>query len=465
MFDDDEEEFADGSLIEDIERFEAHLQGNTLIFMDSDRIENIIDHYLVQGQYQKAKAASELGMYQFSYNQLFQLRKAQSLGGLGILNEALEMVHSIEKTMEPSSELFLTKASLYSQLRDHKNAIKYFHLAIEVSEPNETDFIYLDISIEFQRMRMYPEAVDVLKEALRVNKYNESALYELGRCYDIMGESQEAVKSYTEFIDEQPYSSTAWYNLGNAYSKLEDFDKAVWAYDYAILINDEFGPAHFNIGNSYLSLEKYHKAIEHFEMCQKHDGDDAMAMCYIGEAYEQLNEFDLSKHYYKKSIEMEPMLPEAWLGLGIVEDLLGNTREGIVLIQKALDFDPENAGIYHVLAGAYEKLELREETLFHYEKSLELNPADEECLSDYIDFMSNESPIEAYKVLQSYLEGEKENGIAHVLEVNLQWQLGQRSEAIRLFTHCLEKDSVKAKTIFEINPKLLDDHDFLNLSE
>jgi hypothetical protein len=96
---------------------------------------------------------------------------------------------------------------------------------------------------------------------------------------------------------------------------------------------------------------------------------------------------------------------------------------------------------------------------------LELNPADEECLSDYIDFLSGESPIEAYRTLQSFLEGEKENGIAHVLEVNLQWMLGQRSEAIRLFNNCLERDSVKAKTIFEINPKLLDDHDFLNLSE
>lgn len=465
MFDDDEEEFADGSLIEDIERFEAHLQGNTLPFMDSDRIENIIDHYLVQGQYQKAKTASEWGMYQFAYNPLFQLRKAQSLGGLGVLNEALEIVQALEKTMPPSTELYLTKASLHSQLRDHKNAIKNFRLSITYSEPNETDFIFLDISVEYQRMRMYPEAIEVLKEALRVNKYNESALYELGRCYDMMGESHEAVKSYTEFIDEQPYSATAWYNLGNAYSKLEDFDKAVWAYDYAILINEEFGPAHFNLGNSYLSLEKYHKAIEHFELCQKFDGDDAMAMCYIGEAYEQLNEFDLSKHYYKKSIEMEPMLPEAWLGLGIVEDLMGNTREGLVLIHKALDFDPENAGIYHVLAGAYEKLELKQETRFHYEKSLELNPGDEECLSDYIDFLSTESPIEAYRVLQSYMDGDKENAIAKVLEVNLQWMLGQRAEAIRLFTNCLEKDSIKAKTIFEINPKLLDDHDFLNLSE
>jgi hypothetical protein len=45
-----------------------------------------------------------------------------------------------------------------------------------------------------------------------------------------------------------------------------------------------------------------------------------------------------------------------------------------------------------------------------------LNPADEECLSDYIDFLSIESPIEAYRVLQPFLGGEKENAIAHLMQ-------------------------------------------------
>ena len=85
------------------------------------------------------------------------------------------------------------------------------------------------------------------------------------------------------------------------------------------------------------------------------DGDDASAYCYIGECYEQLNELELSKHNYKRSIELAPMLSEAWLGLGIIEDLEGRTREGIVLIEKALEFEPNNAGIMHVLAGAYDR--------------------------------------------------------------------------------------------------------------
>ena len=58
MFDDEDEEYNDSSLNEDIEHFEEHLKGNSLRFIDSDRLEGIIDHYLIQGQYNKAKIAA-----------------------------------------------------------------------------------------------------------------------------------------------------------------------------------------------------------------------------------------------------------------------------------------------------------------------------------------------------------------------------------------------------------------------
>jgi Tfp pilus assembly protein PilF len=159
------------------------------------------------------------------------------------------------------------------------------------------------------------------------------------------------------------------------------------------------------------------------------------------------------------------MLSEAWLGLGIIEDIDGNTKEGIIMILKSLEFDPDNAGIHHVLAGAYEKIEELDIAKHHYETSLKLDETDEECLSDYIEFLIETSPIEALKVLQKFMIENTNNPIASILEVNLHWILGQKEQAISLFNACLQEDSVKAKTIFEINPKLLDDQDFLNLSE
>ena len=43
--------------------------------------------------------------------------------------------------------------------------------------------------------------------------------------------------------------------------------------------------------------------------------------------------------------------------------------------------------------------------------------------------------------------------------------MGQHTEAKHLYRQCLEKDATQAKTIFEINPKLLDDSDFLYLAD
>jgi len=197
----------------------------------------------------------------------------------------------------------------------------------------------------------------------------------------------------------------------------------------------------------------------------KHDGDDAMALCYIGEAYEQLNELDLSRHYYKLSIDLEPMLPEAWLGLGIVEDLKGATKEGIILIQKALDYDPDNSGIHHVLAGAYQKIDLRDEADFHYLKSLELLPDDQEALSDYIAFLCEVSLTEAHQFLQKYHQDHPMVFDVQLHLVNIKWQMGQFAEAKHLYQQCLQQNASSAKLIFEINPKLLEDNDFLYLAD
>ena len=465
MFDDEDDDFSESSLNDDIEQFEAHLKGNSIGFIDSDRLEAIIDHYIINGQYAKAKSASELGIYHFGYNSLFKLRQAQSLSGMGLLNDALEIINQLEKTEMASAEILLTKAALFSQLKDARNSIRYFRMAMEICDPEDRDEIYMDMAMEFQNLNQFKEAVEVLKEALKFNSSNEGALYEIAYCYDHMGDYEQAINCYTEFIDENPYSFTAWYNLGNTYSKLENYEKAIWAYDYSILINADFGPAHFNLGNAYLSQEKYHKSIEHFHECMRLDGDDAMALCYIGEAHEQLNEFELARHFYRKSLELAPMLPEAWLGLGIIDDLEGKTREGIVLIQKALELDPLNAGIYHVLAGAYEKIEEWDLAIENYVKSLELDSTDEDCLSDYINLLTEKSPIEAFRKLQEFNSENDSNPIAKILEVNLYWILGQRDNAKSLFVDCLNENEKKAKTIFEINPDLLDDQDFLNLSQ
>jgi tetratricopeptide (TPR) repeat protein len=465
MFDEDDDDFMENHLNEDLQRFEEYLKGGSLGYLDSDRLEAMIDHFLINSQYTKAKKCAEHGMSQFPYLSVFHLRKAQSISALGHLKEALNIISRIEKWEAPSSELLLTKASIFSQLKDSKNAIRYFREALDMSEAEDKDEIFLDLAMEHENAGDYKKAVEVLREAIAFNPHNEGAIYEIAFCYDHLGEYESAIKCYSDYIDENPYSFTAWYNLGNAYTKLENYEKALWAYDYCVLINEEFGPVYFNMGNAYLSQEKYLLANESFHKCIELDGDDPMALCYIGEAHEQLNELELAKHFYKRSLELAPMLPDAWLGLGIIEDLEGRTKEGLVLLHKAAELDPENAGIYHVIAGAYEKIEDIDQALEFYQLSLALEPNDEECLTNYVELLSELDLGDALEYTDNFLVEYPASVMAMVLKSNVLWLLGRKEESVNLFAKCCELDKKTAKEIFDINPSLNKVQEFLDLSE
>lgn len=466
MFDDEEEndDYFASNLNEDLERFEAFLKGEALGFLDSDRLEAIIDHYLITNQYSKAKLCAEHAVSQFSFNVVLSLRLAQSMSAMGQLKEALNIISQIEKIEVPTCEILLTKASIFSQLRDTKSAIKYFKESLILSEPEDKDEIYLDLAMEYENSNDYKGALTVLKEAIKYNPKNEGAIYEIAFCYDQLGDYEKAIKCYSDFIDENPYSFTAWYNLGNAYSKSEDFEKAVWAYDYCVLINEDFGPVYFNLGNAYLSLDNYQLSINSFNKCMDLDGEDPVALCYIGEAHEQLGELKLAKEYYKQSLELAPLLPDAWLGLGIIEDLEGRTREGIVLINKAAELDPDNAGIFSVLAGAHEKLEEFELAKEYYLMSLDLDSTDEACLTSCVDLINNDSLKEGLDFILNFTEKYPENEFSQVLKVNILWKLGRKPESLALFAQCLLNNSENAKELFETYPEFKKIKKFIELS-
>lgn len=464
MFEDEDDENNDGNFNEYLERFERSLKGEPIGFIDSDQIEILIDHYLVNGMYSKASSCADLGIQLFPFNNLFLLRKAQAISAQGMLREALGLLAQIEKTETGSCEFFLTKGAIFSQLRDTKRAIKYFKEALHLSEKEDRDEIYLDLAMEYENQGDYNSAIRTLQEAIRQNPQNEGAIYELAYCYDQISDFERAIECYSNFIDENPYSFTAWYNLGNASSKLENYEKAIWAYDYCLLINQEFSPAYFNLGNAYLSTEKYNLAIENFEKCMELDGEDGLALCYIGECYEQLENYDLARHYYHRSIEFLPDLPEAWLGLGIVADLENNTVEGIRLIEKAIALDPENGSFYHVLAGAYEKIEAFDKAKESYISSLELDNTNEEALTDYIEFLIEAGELrKANDFIEHFSVAAKLEFEKTLIRSNLKWLLDRKEESILLLISCIEEDTERARKIFSFYPDLQHEQNIVHL--
>lgn len=449
----DEDDFLSSGFQDDLARFESMLKLGKADFFDADQLETFIDHYLMGNQVKKAMDCVNHAISFYPHNLNFKLRKAQVLSNSGRLNEAMGVLIRYEKLIGDDLEFLLTKASVHSQLRDSKSAIKYFEKALELAIAEEKDDIFLDLAAEYQDMGAFDQAIKTLERAIQANPENEAAVHELAYCHDLRNDMDKCVQIYQNYLDHKPYSFTTWYNLGNAYSKAEKYADALWAYDYCTIINEDFSSAYFNMGNIYLVLEQFHKAIECFERCVEIDGEDAMAYVYIAEAYEHLEEYDLSMHYYRKGLELQPDLPDPWLGMGIVLDLMERTQEALPFLRKAVQLDDLNPDYLHVYASALTKNGDTVEAFTHLYKALSINPMSDDLLIDITDLRALDNVVYAYEEMDEHINSYELVGIALVHRVKYAWLAGRQMDALNFYRALIIEDVVLAKQLLDVFPE------------
>lgn len=449
----DEEDFLGSGFQDDLTRFEGILAQGKSVFFDTDQLDTFIDHYLMSNQLKKAMDCVNYASVYYPDNLNFKLRKAQVLSNMGRLNEALSLMMRYERLFGSDLEFLLTKASLHSQLRNSKMAIKYFEKSLDVAIDEERDEIYLDLAAEYQNMGAFDLAIKTLNNAIDSNPENEAAVHELAYCFDLKNEMDAAIEVYNRYLDLKPYSFTTWYNLGNAFSKAERYADALWAYDYCTIIHEDFSSAYFNMGNIYLVLEDFKKAIDCFERCIEIDGEDAMALVYIAEAYEHLEDYDLAMRYYRKSMQLQPDLAEPWLGMGIVLDLMERTAEAIPFLAKAVQLDDLNPDFLHVYGSALSKNGQTVEAFNAYYKALTINPLSDDLLIDITELRALDNVAYAYEEIHTHIDSYELKGESLLHRVKYAWLSGRQMDAIIFYREIIVENRELAKKIIEVFPE------------
>jgi len=469
MFDDEEEEeLFDAHFHAELERYEKMIHNRESYYFDPEVLEQIIDHFIVKNQVKNGLNAIEFAKSQHPHNLVFDLRKAQIFSTTGKLKESLLILQVLEKTDTLNPEIYITKASVFSQLRDHEKAIKYFEKAIEVSgefEMEDVDDIRFDLALEYENAQDYTSAIRELTKILENTPDNEAAIYEIAYCYERTGNFDQCIDFYNRYIDNNPYSFTAWYNLGNIYFLKNNIEKAIWAYDYAIVINEDFSSAHFNMGNTYMQTNEYEKAAESYRRCIEIDGEEALTLSYLAEAYERLERYDEAMHYYERSRELNPELAEPWIGIGIIKEVKGFYPEATAFIKHAVNIQPENSNYRLVLAECLYKNGFVGEAEKELEKAIELDPAysdaivllaaiyEETDLAKALDFLENVPDLETL-----------ENKVRLSL-VALYHKVGRFTDSLLLFASEMKKDVSSAKTLLLYLPEAENIPEFVQIIE
>ncbi len=414
-----------------LERFESVSGDGGYSFFDSGELEDIIYFYFSESELEKARKAIDFAIVQFPEEVSFHVFKAQYFLNNGEPEKALARLNSLDAVDPQNPDISLTRATVYSTMHKHAEAIKEYQKAIaKVDE--DLDEIHTSIAFEYQNLRDYKKAAEHLKKAIRLNLENESLLYEIGYCYEMGQMSDEAIAFFTQEIDKRPYSLVAWYNLGIEYSTIELYEKAIDAFDFSIAIDPTFTPAYFSKAQCFEQMDLYLEAINVYKQTFELEKPDAMTNYYIGDCYASMDKYETAIDFYRKSISLERQFSDSWMGIGLCFVELGMHSEALSHMDQAIKIENDNADYYIVLAETQISLGLIDEAALSYQKASELEPYHAEIWLDYSDFYADlkKDYAMAIEILDDGIYYQGENSSLIYRRVAYLYESGKHKEAV-----------------------------------
>jgi tetratricopeptide (TPR) repeat protein len=449
-----------------LERFETGVGEGSYSFFDSGELEDIIYYYFSESELNKARQAIDYAIGQFPAEVTFQVFKAQYFLNNGEPEKALARLNSLDALDPQNPDILLTRATVYSSLHKHADAIKEYLKALSKVD-EDLDEIHTSIAFEYQNQGEYSKAAEHLKKAISLNKDNESLLYEIGYCYEMGQMSEEAVSFFTNEINKRPYSFVSWYNLGMAYTALELYEKAIDSFDYATAIDPGFTPAYFSKAQCYEQMEMFQEAINVYKHTFEMEKPDAMTYYYIGDCYASLEKYDAAIEYYRKSISLERHFSDAWMGIGLCFAEQEMHSEALSHMEQAIKLESDNAEYFIVLAETQLALGMNDEVELSYEKASELEPYHAEIWLDYSDFYADvkKDYEKALEILENGIYYQGENSSLTYRRVAYLYEAGRHKEAILELFIALTQDYEAHIQLLEYSEKAKNSPEILAVIE
>lgn len=121
------------------------------------------------------------------------------------------------------------------------------------------------------QQRKFPEAIEVLREHIKINPFDDYAYNLLGRIYWTQQDYTHAEEAFLKQIEVTPLDQYAHSSLGQMLVEARKYKEAIPALERAISLSPEDEMLQVSLGRAYLNLGENQKAIAAFEEAIKLD--------------------------------------------------------------------------------------------------------------------------------------------------------------------------------------------------
>jgi protein O-GlcNAc transferase len=219
-------------------------------------------------------------------------------------------------------------------------AVNYLKEAIRIDANNP--FPYALLGEIYEVKNEINQAVYYYKESLALESQNAGVHFKLANLLREQGNLSDAINHFKEIIKLKPDLYQAFYYLADTLADSGDLTSAIDYYNQAIKLNPESFECFNNLGNIMIELGDLKQAMEYFQEAHKIKPDLPQILNNIGFIYGELKDWQSELEYYEKAIQLDPGFTDTYHNLAVAYEMQGKISEAKKFYQKVLDSDPGN---------------------------------------------------------------------------------------------------------------------------
>ncbi|TPL61574.1 tetratricopeptide repeat protein [Mesorhizobium sp. B2-4-2] len=248
--------------------------------------------------------------------------------------------------------------------------------------------ILLDLATALNRGGGEPFVRLYLQYALALKPDSDAALVQLAAVSEQLKDGEGAIALYRRIPDTSPLKELSDLQLGLNLADLDRHDEAITHLKAFVDKHPNDMRAYLALGGVYSSKEDFRSAANLYDKAVEALKTPTAANWNIfyqrGIAYERLKEWPKAEPNFRKALELQPDQPQVlnYLGYSWV-DMNMNLKEGLAMIQKAVDLRPSDGYIVDSLGWAYFRLGRYDDAVREMERAVSLKPEDP-VLNDHL---------------------------------------------------------------------------------
>ncbi len=258
-----------------------------------------------------------------------------------------------------------------------------------VSGPSDgASEILLDLATALNRGGGEPFVRLYLQYALALRPDSDAALVQLAAVAEQLKDGEGAIALYRRIPDSSPLKELSDLQLGLNLADLDRHDEAIAHLKAFVDAHPDDMRAYLALGGVYSSKDDFRSAANLYDKAVEVLKTPTAANWNIfyqrGIAYERLKEWPKAEPNFRRALELQPDQPQVlnYLGYSWV-DMNTNLKEGLAMIQKAVDLRPSDGYIVDSLGWAYFRLGRFDDSVREMERAVSLKPEDP-VLNDHL---------------------------------------------------------------------------------